>query len=126
MLRIKIKNAIDKSLVSKCKKAIVKESYSVYKATAVNKINIMQIYSKISKYFSSNYNIKDISIRELVAEQKISIEKDDHTEYIILSETLINENSRDYLSARAFFKKYRSDIIAIIALIVSIFALLKP
>ena len=41
MLRIKIKNAIDKSLISKCKKAIIKESYSVYKATAVNKINII-------------------------------------------------------------------------------------
>lgn len=126
MLRVKIKNAIDKSLISKCKKAIVKESYSAYKSTAVNKINIMQISSQISKYINSNYNIRNIAIKELVAEQKIRTEKDDNTEYIILSETIINENSHDYLSARAFFKKYRSDIIAILALIISIFALLKP
>ena len=128
MLLLKIKNLINKVLIIKLKKKIIKESYSIYKSTAKNRINTMWLYSKISKFIGSDYSLRDIALKELVAEQKIALEHDDknNDDVIILSETVITENSRDYLSVRAFLKKYRSDIIAIFALIISIFALLKP
>lgn len=128
MLLLKIKNLINKVLIIKLKKKIIKEAYLIYKSTTKNYIDTMWLYSKISKSIGSDYSLKDIALKELVAEQKIMLKHDDqdNKDFIILSDSIINENSRDYLSLRAFFKKYHSDIIAILALIVSIFALFKP
>ncbi len=123
-----IKKLINKFLILKLKKSIIKSSYSVYKSTAKNYINTMWIQADISKISGSDYSLQDIAIKELVAEQKITFKHNDNdcNNYIILSDSIIRDNSRDYLSKTAFLKKYRSDIIAILALIVSIFALLKP
>lgn len=123
-----IKKLINKFLILKLKKSIIKSSYSVYKSTAKNYINTMWIQADISKISASDYSLQDIAIKELVAEQKITFKHNDNdcNNYIILSDSIIRDNSRDYLSKTAFLKKYRSDIIAILALIVSIFALLKP
>lgn len=127
MLLLKIKGLINRSLIKKLKKKIIEESYSIYKSTAKNRINTMWLYSKISKFIESDHSLKDIALRELVAEQKITLEHDNknNDDVIILSEAVITENSHDYLSARAFLKKCRSDIISILALLISIFALLK-
>lgn len=123
-----IKKLINKFLIVKLKKNIIKSSYSVYKSTTKNYINTMWIQADISKISGSDYSLQDIAIKELVAEQKITFKHDDNdcNNYIILSDSIIRDNSHDYLSKTAFLKKYRSDIIAILALIVSILALLKP
>ena len=128
MLLLKFKDLINKALIKKLKKKIIKESYSIYKSSAKNHIRLMWLYSKISNLTGSDYSLKDIALKELVAEQKITLQHDseNNDDFISLSETVINENSRDYLSTRAFLKKYKADIISILALVISIFALLKP
>lgn len=128
MLRLKARNIINKSLVSKFKKAIIKESCKEYKRTTKNHINTMCIYPKVHRSVSTDYNLREIAINELVAEQQIKLERnnDDGNTYIVLSDKVINENSHDYLSRGAFIKKYRSDIISVLALIASIFALFRP
>lgn len=128
MLRLKARDIINKSLVSKFKKAIIEETCKEYKRTTKNYINTMCIYPKVHRAVSDDHTLRETAVNELVAEQQIRIEhnSDDGNIYIVLSDKVIDENSHDYLSTSAFIKKYRSDIIAILALIVSIFALFKP
>ena len=128
MLRLKARDIINKSLVSKFKKAIIEETCKEYKRTTKNYINTMCIYPKVHRAVSDDHTLRETAVNELVAEQQIRIEhnSDDGNTYIVLSDKVIDENSHDYLSTSAFIKKYRSDIIAILALIVSIFALFKP
>ena len=124
---LQLKKLINKFLIFKLMKKIIQSSYSIYKSTTQNRINTMWIQSNISKIIGSDYSLKDIAIKELIAEQKITLEHDDNGDAsIILSDSIIRDNAHDYLSMTAFLKKYRADIIAILAFIVSIVALLKP
>lgn len=125
MLRLKIKDIIDKSIIKETKRKIIEESFSYYKSTAKNYINTMWIYPKISNLIGSGYKIKDIALNELVAEKKITIEsdKENSMDFIVLSDKVIEDYSHDYLSKRAFLKKYRSDIIALLSLLIAVGAL---
>lgn len=121
MLRLKARNIINNSLVSKFKKAIIEETYKEYKRTTKNYINTMHIYPQVHNSVSNDYNLRDTAVNELIAEHQIEIKHDsnDGNTYIVLSDKVISENSHDYLSKTAFIKKYRSEIIAIFALLVS-------
>ena len=126
MFEVKIKNHLNKRIIKKLKRKILSKSFECYRTNAQNSISMMWLHGPLTKIHGSDYKLVDIALKELIAEGKIKMVKEDGVENIIaLTDSSISDLSPDILPLKAFIKKYISYFLSIIAIIISIIALFK-
>lgn len=121
----KIKKIFDNGTIKKIQKIIVDECYFIYKSNGSKNINTMWFFTKLSSIDGYDHNLYKIAKAELINTNKFSSYIEDNgSEYLTISDTLLKDMDSDILPNRAFAKKYRTEILASLSLIISICSLI--
>ncbi|MCI8700027.1 MAG: hypothetical protein HFJ47_01635 [Clostridia bacterium] len=120
-----IKRFIDNNTISKIQKALINESYMIYKSSGFRKIDTMWIVPNLSRIDGYDSELYRKAKSELINLGKFSSTLNTNgTEFLTISDDLLKDMEYDILPTKAFIKKYRSEIISIFSLLIALISMI--